>query len=136
VEFDGEKTVTIRVKDKAENSASQDISVTIDRVKPSAAIQFPRADDVRPNSTFLVQIDVADRTIDVTGVDVLITTTADKYIYRVPRVSANASGGVLKWTGRVRKEIKLPKTFKIVVRSVDKAGNVGKVQTATITVKK
>ncbi len=136
VEFDGEQTVQIRVKDKSENVATQDITVNIDRIKPTAAIQFPRSGDVRPNATFQVQIDVSDRTIDPTGVDVLLTTSTGKYIMRVPRISANFNNGVLKWTGRVRKSVKLPSIFKIVVKSVDRAGNVGTTQTTTITVKK
>jgi hypothetical protein len=137
IEGDGQQTVTIIAKDKAGNEGRKDITVVIDRVRPSARITFPKSTTgVKKRSTFLVQVEVIDAgSVDVTGVDVLLYTTGGKYIMRVPRVTHSINGSTFKYTGRVRSNISLPSKFNIVVRSVDRAGNVGLTQTVTIPVK-
>jgi hypothetical protein len=139
VELDGSQSVKINVKDKAENESNQTVSVTIDRVKPVSSIISPRAvDGVSRKSNFNIIIDIADASqtsVDVSGIDVTLTTVDNKYITRVPRISFEANGNVHRFSGRVRKELKLPKEFKIVVRAVDRAGNVGIVQSVKIRVK-
>jgi len=139
VELDGSQSVKISVKDKAENESNQNINITLDRVKPIAQVVSPRAaDGVSRKSNFNIIVDITDasnNSILFTGVDVTLTTVDNKYIARVPRVSFEASGSTHRFTGRVRKSLKLPKEFRIVVRSVDRAGNVGVVQTVQIRVK-
>jgi len=126
---DGNHTIEITVKDKAENFTTKSFQVRVDRLPPSADISFPRSDSqIRPNSDFSVIVDISDPNggvIDVTGIDVVIRNLDGGYLYRVPRMSFNGTGfGTFRWTGRVRKtSIKLPAQFKIVVNAVDRAGN-------------
>jgi hypothetical protein len=139
---DGQQTITITVKDKADNLSTQSATVTIDRVKPSITIQYPRADsNIRPGSTISVVVDVQDASgtsVDVTGVDVVLRTLTNQFIMRVPRISFQASGGnVLRWTGRVRgRTYTLPNQFKVVVNAIDKARNVAVSQSTTVTLKR
>jgi hypothetical protein len=138
---DGTQSVSITIKDKADNVSTQNASVTVDRIKPSITIQFPRSDsNIRPGSTISVVIDVQDAStssVDVTGLDVTLTTIAGQFITRVPRISFSGSGGnTLRWTGRIRgRDIKLPKQFKVVANAIDKAGNVAVTQSTTVTLK-
>lgn len=136
---DGNHTINISVKDKSDNETTQSVTVRLDRLAPSISIAFPRSDSrVRPNSDFSVLVDVTDPnsgSIDVTGMDVIIRTTGGAYLYRVPRISFQTTGqGTFRWSGRVlKKSIKLPSTFKIVVSAVDRAGNVAVTQEVTVT---
>jgi hypothetical protein len=138
---DGEQNITITVKDKADNTSTQTASVTIDRVRPSLTIQFPRSDtQIRPGSTISVVVDVQDASttsVDVTGVDVTLTTMTGTFLMRVPRLSFQGSSAtVMRWTGRVQgRHINLPNQFKVVANSVDRAGNVAVTQTTTITLR-
>ncbi|MBC8063655.1 MAG: hypothetical protein H7Y17_02400 [Chlorobia bacterium] len=127
---DGNHTISISVKDKSENESTQSVSVRLDRLAPSLSIAFPRSDSqVRPNSDFSVIVDVSDPNgglMDLTGLDVIVRKLDNTYLYRVPRVSFQATGsGSYRWTGRVRnKAVSLPSQFKIVASGVDKAGNI------------
>jgi len=135
---DGNHTLVVSVTDLSENETDQTITVRVDRLPPSISISFPRSDSqVRPNSDFSVIVNITDPnggTVDVTGVDVIIKYTSGLYLYRVPRVSYQATGsGAFQWTGRVlKKSIKLPRSFKIVVTAVDRAGNVAVNQEVTV----
>jgi hypothetical protein len=135
---DGAQSISITVKDKADNVSTQTANVTIDRVKPSITIQYPRSDSrIRPGSTISIVVDVQDAStssVDVTGVDVVLRTTTNVFIARVPRMSFQGTGGnTMRWTGRVRgNSIRLPNQFKVVVTAVDKAGNVAVSQSTTV----
>jgi len=135
---DGNHTINISVKDKSENETTQSVTVRLDRLPPSISISFPRSDSrIRPNSDFSVLVDITDPnagSVDLTGVDVIIRSTTNTYIYRVPRISFQSTGqGSFRWSGRVlKKTIKLPSTFKIVVTAVDRAGNIAVSQSITV----
>lgn len=135
---DGTQSVTINVKDKANNEFTQTLSVTVDRVKPSITISAPRtATTVRARSEFNVVVEIADfnnSSVNVTGVDVILTRMDNTFLYRVPRISYQ-NGANNKWTGRVNgKNVNLPSQFKVKATAIDRAGNVGVPQSATITV--
>jgi hypothetical protein len=131
---DGPQTISIEVKDQADNTTTQSLTVTIDRVPPTATILFPRSDTrVRPHSNVPVTVDIGDQgsnSVDVTGVDVVLKDMSDNLIMRVPRTSFQQN----RWTGRIRSSVTLPRQFKVVANTIDKAGNVGVTQTTIVTV--
>lgn len=136
---DGGQTIDISVKDQANNEATESFTVTIDRVAPVTNILYPRSDThVRPRSTVPVSIDIADfsgTSVSFTGLDVRVTDMADNLLFRVPRTSFQDVGGNhSRWNGRIRSNVTLPHRFKLVVSTVDKAGNVGAPQTTVVTV--
>ncbi len=133
IEEDGSQSITIRVKDQADNESTQTISVTLDRVSPVVAIQYPRLDtNLRRRSTVSVVVDIVDvstSSIDVTGVDVVVRSLTGSFITRVARSSARTSGSnTLRWSGRIRYRPSLPNAYKIVATARDKAGNVAATQ--------
>lgn len=138
---DGSQTILIKIEDKAGNETTQTINVTLDRVPPLVTIQFPRSDTaIRPGSPVSVIVDIRDATstsVDVQGVDVIITRMDGTYIGRVSRISYSAAGGNgARWTGRIRfVNGKLPREFKVVVTAVDRAGNVATPQSVKVTVR-
>lgn len=126
---DGAQTITIKVKDKASNEATQTISVTVDRVPPVITIQYPRLDnDIQPGADFPVVVDIVDGaqgSVDVTGIDVVIRSLSGNFIARVTRTSYRTIGNTVRWSGRVRAgRVNLPSQFKLVITAVDRAGNV------------
>lgn len=131
---DGPQTITITVKDLADNEETKTLTVTIDRVAPTTTIQYPRADTrVRPHSTIPVTVDVADQSsnsVSVTGIDVVVKDMNNNLLFRVPRTSF-LNG---RWMGRILKTTPLPNKFKIVATTTDRAGNVGVPQTTIVTV--
>ncbi len=136
---DGSQTISITITDKANNTSSQSISVTLDRIKPSITIQSPSS-SVRARADFNVVVDIQDAStasVDVTGIDVILTRMDGSFLYRVPRVSLNGqSGNTQRWTGRILgKKVTLPKQFKLKVTAVDRAGNIAVTQSTTINVK-
>lgn len=139
IELDGPQTITIKIKDKANNEITQEIAVTLDRVSPATVIQFPRSDTpLRRGGTISVVIDVVDaqsNSISPYAVDVLITRMDGSYLGRVTRTNTRNSGNKLTWSGRIRWQNSLPNTFKIVANAVDKAGNVAATQEVTVTIR-
>ncbi|BBO24740.1 MAG: hypothetical protein QY327_03410 [Fimbriimonadaceae bacterium] len=126
---DGPQTIAIRLRDEADNEVSRSINVTIDRVPPSVTIVHPRSNLIfrpRSNISVLVEItDVSTSSIDLTGVDVIARRLDGTYIARVARQTfLGGSGNTMRWAGRLRWTLQLPKEFKIVVNVMDKAGNV------------
>lgn len=137
VSADGNQSVNVTVKDKAQNSASQSISLTLDRRVPSSEILSPRAGDpIRPNSNITVVVNVTDQfanSVDVTGIDVTAEHTDGTFIGRVARRGVQNSGNTVTWTGRILAERNFPRTFKLVVRATDRAGNVAQIQEITLS---
>lgn len=137
ISTDGSQNISINVKDKAGNSASQSVSVTLDRVKPTSDILSPRTGDtIRPNSTIPVVVSVTDQysnSLDVTGIDVVITDLAGAILGRVARRNFTTSGNTVTWTGRIRAERGFPSQFKVVVNATDRAGNQAVVQEVTVS---
>ncbi|MCO5295295.1 MAG: hypothetical protein M9921_00400 [Fimbriimonadaceae bacterium] len=137
IELDGAQTITIKVTDEAENTATQSISVTLDRVDPVLTIQYPRSDtNLRRRATISVVVDVTDlstSSIDVTGIDVFVQSLTGAFITRVARSSVRTSGNnTLRWSGRIRWRPGLPNEFKIVTTARDRAGNVAATQEVTV----
>lgn len=137
--LDGAQSITITVKDLANNEKTQTLSVTIDRVAPTTTITYPRSDTrVRPRSTISIVVDIQDQSstsASASGVDVLIRDMNDNFILRVPRTSYQAvNGTTARWSGRIRNNVTLPRRFKVVATTVDKAGNAGSPQTTVVTV--
>lgn len=139
--FDGAQNIVVTLKDKADNVSTQNISVTLDRIAPSVSIAFPTSNTViRPKTVISVLVDITDAStssVDVTGLDVTLTTMSGAFIMRVPRVSMQGTGGsTIRWTGRIQgNKITLPKQFKLVAKAIDKAGNASVVQTTVVSIK-
>lgn len=137
VQFDGGKSITIRVRDTADNEVTQTINVTIDRVKPVITIRAPLNNaSFPPNTTLIVTADVRDIGIAVTGVDVVLRTMGGAFITRVARQSFSSIGNnTFRWTGRVRwRSGLLPSEFKVHVTAIDRAGNAAVPQSVTVRV--
>jgi hypothetical protein len=137
LETDGPQTIGLAVRDQANNPLNFSIPITLDRRPPRSTIQYPLASTpIRRGSDLLVIVDVVDQfsnSVDVTGIDVRMVNMNGVLITRVPRESWRASGAnTSRWTGRIRSRVQLPSQFKIVVTSVDKAGNNGSVQEVTV----
>lgn len=131
IEKDGPQTISIDVTDKARNSSSRSISVTIDRVKPTINILSPTNIGYRSGTTIPVQIDVIDqgnRSVTSQGVQVILKTMDGQFIQKVARRSVRFSGNNLQWAGRIRKTKRIPDQFKLIVQAVDRAGNVAQEQ--------
>jgi len=129
VKTDGAQSITIVVRDQADNEATKTLNVTLDRIKPTINIVFPRSDTkIVPNTTINVTIDIGDASslsVDTSGVDVKVLKIDGTYIERVALISFTANGEkVLRWIGRIRyRPVQIPKQFKISVTAVDRAGN-------------
>jgi hypothetical protein len=134
LQHDGPQTITITVKDQANNEKTKTLTVTRDTIPPTTSILYPRSDTrVRPHSTVQILVNVADQgtnSVHVTGVDVVLKDMNNNLIMRVPRTSFQSN----RWTGRILSNVTLPSKFKIVANTTDKAGNVGVTQTTIVTV--
>ncbi len=139
---EGSHTINIKVTDKAGNIETRSINIILDRVKPIITIQFPNSTDkVRPRSVVNVIVDIQDPnqsqgnpSIDLGGVDVKITDVNGNFLFRVARLSVQSqSATTVRWSGRIRSDITLPSTFKVVVDARDKAGN--KANQSSVTAK-
>jgi hypothetical protein len=137
VVIDGPQTINIKVDDLASNSATKDINVTVDRIKPSSTVLAPSSGTViRPGSMYSIVVEVQDQfqgSIHWTGLYVRLETTDGQFIKLVPRSGLNTSGNKITWTGRIRAGGGLPDAYKIVVDAVDRAGNVAVTQSVTVT---
>ncbi len=137
ITVDGAQSVNVTVKDKAQNTKSQTISLTLDRIVPSSDILAPRSGDpIRPNSNITVVVNVTDQfqdSVDVTGIDVTAEHPDGTFIGRVARRSVSGNGNTVTWTGRILAERNFPRTFKLVVRATDRAGNSAVVQEVTLS---
>lgn len=134
---DGSQNISLSAKDQADNNLTFSIPLTIDRKAPSAVIQFPQSTSpIRPRSDVNVIVDLTDQfagAVDLTGVDVVVQKTDGAFITRVSRLSWKDIGNnTWRWSGRIRYSSKLPSTYKIVVSSLDKAGNVATRQEVTV----
>lgn len=134
---DGPQTIEISATDRAKNSASRSITVTLDRRPPTITPLAPTNNTIlRPSSSLAVVIEIRDQfqgSMDETGIDVLVLTPDNRFITRVSQRSLRVDGTRVVWTGRVRSKTPLPGRFKLVIRAVDKAGNQGQEQTVNLT---
>lgn len=137
VENDGPYTISIKVDDKAKNSATRSLSITLDRVPPSSSIKSPTGTNYRPTAIIPVVINIDDQydnSVIKEGVDVELRSLDGQFLQKVARRSARAQGSTLQWIGRIKNSVKLPTQFKIVVTAVDRAGNKAQLQEITVTI--
>ncbi|MBX3118882.1 MAG: hypothetical protein KF784_07430 [Fimbriimonadaceae bacterium] len=140
IQFDGSQTVSIRLRDEANNEETKTITVTLDRVAPVVGIVQPLSNiKLSMNSSVSVAIDMQDgsaNSIDVTGVDVVVRKLDGTFLARVPRSSfKNTGGNNFRWSGKLRFNRGYGKQFKIVVNVVDRAGNASTTQEVVVTYK-
>jgi hypothetical protein len=128
IQFDGAKSISVRLRDQADNEESRTFDVTLDRINPTVIIVHPRAElRFAPRANISVAIDITDANVastDVTGVDVIARTLEGQFLARVAvQTFRPTNGPTNRWTGRLRWTNRLPKKFKLVVHVIDKAGN-------------
>ncbi len=134
LQSDGVQTIVITVKDKAGNTTTQNLSLTLDRQKPTVQIVYPTGSTRTSSGQDLnVIVDVSDAStasVDRTGIDVIAKKSDGTYITRVTFVSLRATSGTTqRWTGRIRyKRGLLPTNFLISVSAIDRAGNAAALQ--------
>lgn len=143
VKTDGDNTITIEVRDLANNSVTQTIKVTLDRLPPTITVLYPSSSTkLLAGTTISVAVDVNDlsnSSVDGSGIDVVVRRADNNaYITRVTRTSIGPSGDkTLRWVGRIRYQAGLlPSKFKLVVTAVDRAGNVATPQEVSLTIRK
>jgi hypothetical protein len=138
IRLDGEQVIKLRAEDLANNNNETEITVTLDRIPPTATIVSPRpGTPIRPRANIPVSIDirdVTDKSIDLTGVDVIVRTIDGQYIQRVARRSTRFNAEIMRWVGRIRWTPRLPNRFKIVITAVDRAGNAAVAQEVEVNV--
>lgn len=133
IEFDGTKTISIRLRDQAENEENRSFEVILDRVSPVVAVVQPRSDVLlAAKSNVSVAIDIFDgnpSSVHISGVDVVARKLDGTFLDRVAVQSfRNTGGNTNRWTGRLRYKASRGKTFKLVVTVLDRAGNPATVQ--------
>jgi len=138
---DGQKSISIRIRDEAGNEENRTINVTLDRVAPTVTVRAPVNNSVySAGTTILITVDIKDASsssMNVTGIDVVARRTNNTFITRAARLSFQAiDATTVRWTGRIRwVPGQLPSTFKLVVTAVDRAGNVAPVpQNVTVRI--
>lgn len=134
IEEDGEQTIRIRVTDKAENSETLEIPVTLDRAAPVVRVEFPRTNSVvRPGTIMGIIIKIEDssqESVDWMAVLVEVRRMDGTLIRRASRLRWTSGGNERErlWLGRAPVLFTDPDQFKITVNVVDKAGNVAVTQ--------
>ncbi len=138
VDKNGQHSVAIKVDDKAKNSVTKSINLTIDRTPPSSQIVAPiGSSSLPPNTDIIVSVKITDNfsnSVDVTGIDVVAKTLGGTFISRAARKSASNSGNSITWTGRIRWTSKIPNEFNLVVTAIDKAGNLATTQISKVKI--
>ncbi len=134
---DGQQTISVRLRDLANNEENLSVTATIDRSAPSVTIVQPRANvDLRPRSNVSIAIDVLDASnlsVNGNGVDVFAETLGGQFITRAARQGFRAQNGTTsRWTGRIRYRGNLPSEFRLVANVVDRAGNVAATQSVIV----
>jgi len=133
IQFDGAKTISIRLRDEADNEENRSFTVNLDRVAPNVVIVQPKSTvKLSPRSNVSVAIDITDssaQSTTIAGIDVIARTMDNQYLGRVAVSSfRQLTGPTNRWTGRIRYQRGLPKKFKLVVNVVDRAGNIASTQ--------
>jgi hypothetical protein len=137
-QFDGPKTINIRVRDEADNEETLNVNVTIDRLPPVVSFRQPTNNAlITFGTTISVVVDIRDfsnNSVSVSGVDVVIQDMQGRFIARVARDRFQPiSADTVRWSGRIRwRPGFLPNQFRLVATAVDKAGNRATPQTVTV----
>ena len=130
----GSQTITIAATDKAGNSTTRTITLTVDQQAPTVEIKNPTTNlKIAKGRDVAVVVDITDASsssVDRTGIDVQAKRPDGSYIARVTLVSIRSTSGTTqRWSGIIRyKKGLLPSRFKISVNVIDKAGNSAPVQ--------
>lgn len=138
VEADGNQSVRITATDKAGNTTTKTVNVTLDRIRPTVQIVYPTATTrLSSGSSVTILVDISDASsssVDKTGVDVIVKGLDGSYITRATLVSFRATNGnTQRWTGRIRyRKGLLPSRFVISVSVVDRAGNSATLQEVNV----
>ena len=133
---DGVQSVSISATDRAGNTATKNLSLTLDRAKPVVVITFP-SDGSKVRGDLNVIVDVTDASaasVDRTGIDVFVKRTDGVYVARVTLVSLRATSGTTqRWIGRVRSRKGLfPSKYIVTASAIDRAGNASGTQQVTL----
>jgi hypothetical protein len=124
---DGEQRINIDVEDKAKNSSSRNLTITLDRLRPSSNITSPNPNrPVEPGASIIVVVDVSDQfqnAVVSSGIKVTYHDLNGRYLGTVARRGTNPSGNNIQWTGRIRSTRTIPREFLIRVEATDRAGN-------------
>jgi hypothetical protein len=136
------QAITITATDLASQTTTTTANITLCRVPPVITIEYPGTGTVViPGSQINIAISIQGEfanSVDKTGVDVRVMTVSGVYLLRVPfatLTSSSSSSTTSVWTGRIRYVPgQLPKTFRLVVTTVDKAGNFATPQTQLVTI--
>lgn len=138
IQQDGTQTISIKVDDKAKNTSSKTVTVTLDRISPNSQIVTPGPSTrIPPNTTIPVLVEIEDQfadSLEGSGIDVVVKTLANKFIARVSRRALTNSGNKLSFAGRIRPSKNLPSEFKLVVTAFDKAGNKATIQETRVKI--
>ena len=133
---DGVQSVSVSATDKANNTATKTLSLTLDRVKPTVVITFPGKDGkVRGDLNVIVDVtDASPTSVDKTGIDVIVKRTDGVYLARVTLVSLRATSGTTqRWIGRIRNRKGLfPSRYLLTATATDRAGNASGTQQVTL----
>jgi hypothetical protein len=140
IEEDGPQTIKIKMKDRAQNEATKEIEVFLDRAPPQINVLFPRTNQsVRPGTVLGVTFDVVDSrndSVDVMAITVELRDMSDNLIRRVARMRyRQVNDTTSRWEGRAL--VRLPGNvtqFQLVVSAIDKAGNAAVVQRIPLVV--
>jgi hypothetical protein len=127
VRNDGEQRISVEVEDKAKNKSNRNLSITLDRRRPSSNISSPNPNrPIEPGASIIVVVDISDQfqgAVVSSGVVVTYHDLNGRFLGTVVRRGTNPSGNNLQWTGRIRSSRALPPQFLIRVNATDKAGN-------------
>ena len=136
VTADGVQNVSITATDKAGNTATKNLSLTLDRIKPTVVIAFPGKNaKIRGDLNVIVDVtDASATSVDRTGIDVFLKRNDGAYIARVTLVSLRSTSGTTqRWIGRVRNpKASLPSGFILTASAIDRAGNASGTQQVTL----
>ena len=137
---DSLQAITIVATDLAGNTATQTVTVTLDRVAPVVTIAYPLGSTPIPSRMIVpVLVDITDgsnTSVDFSGIDVIAYKEDGSYLARISRISISpTSATTIRWTGRLAPHFTWPRKFKIVVTVVDRAGNRAARQEVLIQVK-
>ena len=133
---DSVQSVSITATDKAGNVATKNLSLTLDRGKPTVVITFPSANGkVRGDLNVIVDVtDASTTSVDRTGIDVFLKRPDGVYLARITLVSLRATSGTTqRWVGRFRSRGKsLPSRMLLTASAIDRAGNASGTQEVTL----
>ncbi|MEP0767619.1 MAG: hypothetical protein HRF45_13930 [Fimbriimonadia bacterium] len=129
---EGRHTIQIVATDKAGNTDTKTVSVTIDRTAPQVFIRYPFNNFVvAPNTNLLIVVDItdlSDLSVDEDSVSVVLRGPRNNVVAKADKLSSTrlAAGNGIRWTGQLnvgKGGGKVGDKFTIEATAMDKAGN-------------